>query len=95
MYFCQVSKRTSKPNEKQFKLVTKTRKREYFEDREVVDENTGRKSIMNVKVGEGFEIVKEINVCEEVYRKHTGEAFIESAKEIMKTHSSLLKRLKD
>lgn len=71
MFICDITKKSIGPGKKLFKLVVKTRPREYFEDREVIDENTGRKSIVNIKVAEGFEIVHELNVCEEVYRKYT------------------------
>lgn len=59
MYRCEVSGKLSQPNERAYKLVTKTRKREYFKD----DPKTGQP----VKIGEGFEIVEEKVVCKDVY----------------------------
>ena len=59
MFRCQVSGKLSQPREGAFKLVTKTRKREYFKN----DIKTG----LPVKIGEGSEIVEEKIVCKAVY----------------------------
>lgn len=63
MFICQVSGRVSKPGEKSFKVVVETRPKVYFEK----DKKTGALK----KVGEGTEIVKEVTVCEDVYKKMT------------------------
>jgi hypothetical protein len=59
MFICQKTGRQSQPGEASRKLVTKTRKREYFKQ----DPKTGEQ----VKAGEGWEIVEELTVCQEVY----------------------------
>ena len=61
MFKCQISGRISEPGEASFKLVTKTRKRDYFKN----DVKTG----LPVKIGEGWEIVEEKQVCKEVFEK--------------------------
>lgn len=63
MFKCQVSGKLSSPGEKSFKLISKTRKKEYFKN----DAKTGQP----IKIGEGFEIVEELTVCEDVYRAST------------------------
>lgn len=59
MFRCQVSGKISEPREGAFKLVTKTRKKEYFKN----DIKTGQP----VKIGEGTEIVEEKTVCKAIY----------------------------
>lgn len=51
MFRCQLSGKVSKPGEKGIKIVTKTRKKNYFK----LDEKTNEL----VKVSEGWEIVQE------------------------------------
>lgn len=60
MFRCQLSGKLSKPNEKGVKIVTKTRKKEYYKiDREtkqlVLDQKTGQPILL----GTGWEIVEE------------------------------------
>lgn len=62
MFICQVSGRVSKPGEKSFKVVVETRPKVYYK----TDKNGIQK-----KVGEGSEIVKELTVCEDVYKNMT------------------------
>lgn len=62
MFRCQITNKNSKPNEKPIRLVTETRKVEYF--KKVRDEENDLvfaldKSGNKIKQGEGFEIVKE------------------------------------
>lgn len=53
----------SKPGEKPLKLVTHMRKKVYFEKR--YDEDTDEYHL--VSVGRGFEIVKEVSVCQDAF----------------------------
>lgn len=62
MFRCQVSDRVSLPGEKAFKVVVETRPKIYLKE----DKNGVLK-----KVGEGSEIVRELTVCEDVYKKMT------------------------
>lgn len=50
MYVCAICDKVSSPNEKLNKVVTQTRKKEYFDDK-------------GKKIGSGFETIKEIGVC--------------------------------
>jgi hypothetical protein len=68
MFICEVSGRVSEPGEKAFKIVTQTRTRDYFEYRQK-DEKSPK---LLVKVGEGFEIVREKLVCRGVYESYKG-----------------------
>ena len=62
MFKCQITNKISKPGEKQFKIVTETRQREYTE------ESWNRKEKISVtKTFYGSEIVKEILLTEEGY----------------------------
>jgi hypothetical protein len=61
MFYCQVTKRQSKPLEKVNKLVVATREKTYFQ--KFRNEETGK--LEDVEVGRGWEIVKEINACDE------------------------------
>ena len=62
MYKCQECGKISEPRETVNKLVTETRKKEYeFEVQK------GRNTI--TKNSQGWEIVKEIEVCKECYNK--------------------------
>lgn len=67
MFRCQVSGKVSQPGEKAHKIVTKTRPRTYTN--RVM---RGEKEI--VITSQGFEIVEELLVCEEVYNKVTNES---------------------
>lgn len=58
MYRCEISGKVSRPNEKAYKLVTKTRVKEYFNKE-------------GQKIGQGWEIVEEKTVSRDVYNKHT------------------------
>lgn len=62
MFKCQVSGRISKPGEKPYKIVTKTRPKTYVSTKKV-----GDKVIENTT--NGWEIVEEKIVCEKVYRR--------------------------
>ena len=67
MFVCSVSVKVSKSGEKSYKLVTKTRRKDYYEDR------TDEKGITrNLLVGNGWETVEEKVVCKEVYYKAVG-----------------------
>jgi hypothetical protein len=61
MFYCQVTKRQSKPLEKVNRLVVATREKTYFE--KFRNEETGK--LEDIEVGRGWEIVKEINACQE------------------------------
>ena len=61
MFYCQVEKRQSKVGEKVNKLVVSTREKTYFE--KFRNEETGK--LEDIEVGRGWEIVKEINACQE------------------------------
>jgi hypothetical protein len=69
MFICQVSGRVSKPGEKTYKVVTKTRKKDYYEDR--TDEKGITRTLL---VGHGWEIVEEKRVCEKVYKRMMNES---------------------
>lgn len=73
MYKCQISGKVVGPRESAHKLVTKTRKKDYYgplKDKEgkIVRELDGITPKL-VKVGEGWEIVEEKIVCLDVYLK--------------------------
>lgn len=65
MYRCAISGKVSKSGEPAYKVVLETRPKTYFKK----DIKTGEPR----KVGEGFEIVKEVIVCRSVYEKMTKE----------------------
>jgi hypothetical protein len=67
MFVCQISGRVSKPGEKPFKVVTKTRPKTYTNkvmrgEKEVIINSTG------------WEIVEEKMVCEKVYNRMMNES---------------------
>lgn len=64
MFRCQISGRVSKPGEKAFKVITETRPKTYYRK----DKNGNQ-----IKIGEGREIVKELTVCERVYKQMNGD----------------------
>lgn len=66
MYKCQKCGRLTKPGEKQNKLVVQTREKTYINK---VIEN--KREIE--KVTTGFEIAKEINVCDKCYEESIQE----------------------
>lgn len=61
MFYCEVTKRLSKPGAKCNKIVTQKAARVYT--KMVRDEETRR--MIKVEVGKGWEIVKEINATDE------------------------------
>ncbi len=63
MFKCQKCKQTTKPNEKLNKVVIATREKEYTN--KFIDKN-GREQ---VKITNGTEIVKELNLCEKCVKK--------------------------
>lgn len=68
MFKCEVSDQVSLPGEKAFHIITKTRKKEYFEYRKKDEKSPS----LLVKVGEGYEIVEEKLVCKEIYDNYNG-----------------------
>lgn len=64
MFRDEITNKVSKSGEKSHKLIIKTRPKIYFEK----DKKTGE----TVKVGEGFEIVKELTVSADTYNKRIG-----------------------
>lgn len=61
MFYCQITKKLSKPGQKCHKVITHIAERVYT--RMIRDEETWR--MVRVEVGRGFEIVKEVNSSEE------------------------------
>ena len=61
MFICQKCNKLTDPGKPQNKIVVETREKEYFERNKY-----GKLEV----IGKGFEIVKEINVCENCYLKH-------------------------
>lgn len=61
MYRDQITGELSKPSQKSAKIVTKTRPKQYFGERE----NKETKRMESVVIGEGFEIVEEKTVLPE------------------------------
>ena len=59
MLKCEKCGRITEPNEKQHKKIVKTRERIY----------KNQDKYGNTKTSKGFEIVKEINICEECFEK--------------------------
>lgn len=51
MFFCELGKHISQSGEKQHKLPSRTRQKEYFDDK-------------NQKIGHGWEIVEESTACD-------------------------------
>lgn len=62
MFKCEKCNQISKPSEKLHKITTKTRPREYINE-------YYKKGQKIIKTTEGFEIEKEINVCEKCYEE--------------------------
>ncbi len=60
MFICQVSGKVSKPGEKPFKIVTKTRNKQYTNE-------IMRGERKHTITSEGWEIVEEKTVCAQVY----------------------------
>ena len=67
MYKCQKCNKTTTPHEKCNKVVVETRDKEYINEYE---NKWGNKK---QKITNGYEIAKEINVCDECYSKMKGE----------------------
>lgn len=59
MYYCQVTGKLSKPREKANKIVIETRDKVYTQN--VWEEG----ELVEIEVGRGWEIVKEINASDE------------------------------
>lgn len=64
MFYCQVTNQMTKPGEKVNKLVIAKRERIY--SRKIRNEETNRWE--DIDVGYGWEIVKEVNACDEGVR---------------------------
>lgn len=85
MFKCQISGRISLPGEKPFRIVTKTRNKDYYEerfeerksykrDRDNKEEpQRGIKKLM--LVGSGWEIVEEKVVCKEIFDNYNGKKY--------------------
>lgn len=82
MFKCQLTGKQSLRYEKPVRIVTKTRPKIYY--------GWDPKKKEQVEIGRGWEIVEEKLVCEEAAQHHQ---VIKSAREIMKTHAPVLKRL--
>lgn len=67
MFRCQVSGRVSKPGEKPFKVVTKTRPKTYTNTKKV-----GERTVEFTTTG--WEIVEEKIVCQKVYNRMVNES---------------------
>lgn len=63
MFICRITGKTSKPGEKCFKAVIKSRPRVYTQ--KFFNEDTNEYE--DVEVATGWEIVKEVNATEEGY----------------------------
>ena len=63
MFKCELCGKTTQAGEKQTKKIIKTRDKKYINK----DKNG------NEKVSNGFEIVEEINICEECAKKEEQE----------------------
>lgn len=61
MYKCAITGKFSKPGEKVNRIVTKTRPKDYYEQR--YNEETDRYE--NILVGKGWEIVEEVFATDE------------------------------
>lgn len=59
MFKCEICKRVTKPREKQYKHILKTRSKNYYYINKYGKERTSK----------GNEIVKEISVCEKCFQK--------------------------
>lgn len=60
MFKCEITGKNSKPGEKPVKIVTKTRKKEYFNEE-------------NIKISEGWEILEEKSVLPDVAKNLTNK----------------------
>jgi hypothetical protein len=67
MFYCQATKKLSKPNEPAHKLVTHVRNRAYT--------RWNHKKNDHEVIGHGVEVVREILVCREYYEKCMAEGF--------------------
>lgn len=63
MFRCELTGKVSSPGEKPVRVVVETRPKVYYKE-----DKTGALK----KVGEGFEIVKEMVVCQEAYQNMKG-----------------------
>lgn len=63
MFKCQNCKQTSKANEKQNKKVIETRQMLYYAMERTSDEQGNELVTQGKLQGQGFETVKEVNVC--------------------------------
>lgn len=61
MFRCQQCNKSTKPNEKETKVVTKTRQVKYYDDKRDPSRITGS----------GYETVTELSMCEECTKKST------------------------
>lgn len=66
MFVCQVSGKQSAPGEKPYRLVTKTRRKNYKNTIERIVDGEKKKFDIN---STGWEIVEEKLVCEEVFNR--------------------------
>lgn len=69
MFKCQISGKISKPGEKPFRIVTKTRAKTYVNKRKV-----GEKLVELVTTG--WEIAEERVVCKEIYDNYNGIKYL-------------------
>lgn len=82
MYFCQILGRMSQPGEKLNKVVVKTREKSY---RQMV-RNEELRIWEDLEVGQGWEIVKELNATEAGVAKFATMSEDEKAK-VVAVHS--------
>lgn len=98
MFRCAITGKITKSEEKQFKIITKTRPKTYFgtvkdekgkiilqrdENGNFIKDDDGKPLPILVKVGEGFEIVEEISVSKAEYDKFMSQK--NKAKEVIDT----------
>lgn len=63
MYKCQICGKQTRPHQKINRIVTETRERNY------INEFKDKKGNKREKISTGYEIVKELNVCNECFKK--------------------------
>lgn len=76
MFNCKFCNTTSSPRAKQNKRVLEFRPVSYFEKEKAIDESGNEILLQGAKIGEGFEVVKEVALCSkcEHYEKtHEGD----------------------
>lgn len=70
MFKCPISRTSSRPGEKPVKVVLETRPRVYYKRVKSKEKDADGLPIwLDIKIGEGFEIVKEIMVRQEALEK--------------------------